>query len=144
MDRASSGGPPDARNGSATELLDVQTVADSLSAACAGLSADDRRVLVIIPDGTRHAPIPLLFRLLYQALGHRVARLGHIVMLGTHPPMSAPAIHTPVRSPKRRAPNAISRHGSSTMHRIGRTRWPRLAPSRVKRSTSSRVGCSAI
>src|SRR5882672_9714590 len=80
--------------GSATELLDDQTVAELLSAACAGLSIDDKRVLVIIPDGTRHAPIPLLFRLLYRELGQRVARLDYLVALGTHPPMSRAAIDT--------------------------------------------------
>jgi nickel-dependent lactate racemase len=51
-----------------------------------------KRVLVIIPDGTRTAPIPLLFRLLYQRIGKRVARLDYLIALGTHPPMSEEAI----------------------------------------------------
>ncbi len=49
-------------------------------------------MLVIIPDGTRTAPIPLLFRLLYEQLGRRVARLDYLIALGTHPPMSDEAI----------------------------------------------------
>jgi nickel-dependent lactate racemase len=49
-------------------------------------------VLVLIPDGTRHAPIPLFFRLLYQELGERVARLDYLIALGTHPPMSHAAV----------------------------------------------------
>lgn len=53
---------------------------------------DDKRVLVIIPDGTRTAPIPLLFNLLYQQLGQRVARLDYLIALGTHPPMPEDAI----------------------------------------------------
>jgi nickel-dependent lactate racemase len=78
--------------GSSTELLDDQTAAELLSAACADLPVDGKRVLVLIPDGTRHAPIPLLFRLLYRELGERVARLDYLIALGTHPPMSEEAI----------------------------------------------------
>ena len=44
------------------------------------------------PDGTRNAPIPLLFRLLYEVLGKRVARLDYLIALGTHPPMSEAAV----------------------------------------------------
>jgi nickel-dependent lactate racemase len=63
-----------------------------IAEACEALSVDGKRVLVIIPDGTRTAPIPLLFRLLYQELGARVSRLDYLIALGTHPPMSAEAI----------------------------------------------------
>lgn len=58
----------------------------------AGLAAAGKRVLVIIPDGTRTAPIPLLFRLLYEQLGRRVANLDYLIALGTHPHMSEEAI----------------------------------------------------
>ena len=78
--------------GSASALLDDAAAAELLAAACADLAVDDKRVLVLIPDGTRHAPIPLLFRLLYQELGQRVARLDYLIALGTHPPMSADAV----------------------------------------------------
>jgi nickel-dependent lactate racemase len=52
-----------------------------------------KRVLVIIPDGTRTAPLPLFFRLLHQALGGKVAALDFLVALGTHPPMPDEALH---------------------------------------------------
>jgi nickel-dependent lactate racemase len=48
---------------------------------------------VIIPDATRTAPIPLIFRLLYAQLGRRAARLDYLIALGTHPPMSSEAIN---------------------------------------------------
>lgn len=51
-----------------------------------------QRVLVIIPDATRSAPIPLMFRLLYEALGQQVAQLDYLIALGTHQPMSEAAI----------------------------------------------------
>jgi nickel-dependent lactate racemase len=52
------------------------------------LDAAGKRVLVIIPDHTRTAPIAEMFRLLYEGLGRRVAALDYLVALGTHPAMS--------------------------------------------------------
>ena len=57
-----------------------------LARALDPMPLDGKRVLVIIPDGTRTAPIPLLFRLLYEQVGRRVARLDYLIALGTHPP----------------------------------------------------------
>jgi nickel-dependent lactate racemase len=51
-----------------------------------------KRVLVIIPDGTRSAPIPLIFRLLQDLLEDRVTALDFLVALGTHPPMGDAAL----------------------------------------------------
>ncbi len=50
------------------------------------------RALVLIPDGTRHAPMPMLFRLLNEVVGQRTARLDYMIALGTHPAMSEDAI----------------------------------------------------
>src|SRR5690242_1047843 len=47
-----------------------------------------KRVLVLIPDGTRTAPIPHMFRLLHRELSGRVAALDFLIALGTHRPMS--------------------------------------------------------
>lgn len=52
-----------------------------------------KRVLVIIPDGTRSGPMPLFFRLFHEILGGEVAALDYLIALGTHQPMSAEAIH---------------------------------------------------
>jgi nickel-dependent lactate racemase len=46
-----------------------------------------RRVLVVIPDGTRTAPIGRFFDLLGDLLGPKVAALDYLIALGTHPPM---------------------------------------------------------
>lgn len=51
-----------------------------------------RRVLVIVPDATRTAPLTLLFPLLYQRLRPVVKSLDVMVALGTHPTMPQPAI----------------------------------------------------
>ena len=54
----------------------------------ASLPVDGRRVLVLIPDGTRTMPMPLMFETLERELGPRVAALDYLVALGTHTPMS--------------------------------------------------------
>jgi nickel-dependent lactate racemase len=54
----------------------------------AQLPLDGKRVLVLIPDGTRTMPMPLLFDVLEQAVAPRAAALDFLVALGTHAPMS--------------------------------------------------------
>src|SRR6266516_3451559 len=78
--------------GSTTETLTVEDVRQLIAQACDGLPLDGKRVLVIIPDATRTAPIALFFRLLYEQLGQRVGQLDYLIALGTHPPMSEEAI----------------------------------------------------
>ena len=78
--------------GSTTETLTNEDVKRLIVQACDPLPIDGKRVLVIIPDGTRTAPIPLFFSLLYQQLGRRVAQLDYLIALGTHPLMSEEAI----------------------------------------------------
>jgi nickel-dependent lactate racemase len=46
-----------------------------------------RRVLVVVPDGTRTAPIGLFFALLGDLLGEKVKALDYLIALGTHPPL---------------------------------------------------------
>ena len=61
-----------------------EVVRDGLNA----LPVDGRRVLVIIPDGTRTMPMPLLFDIVDDTIGRRTKALDFLVALGTHSPMS--------------------------------------------------------
>ena len=54
---------------------------------------EGKRVLVLIPDSTRTAPIPLFFRLFHEALWGQVDALDYLVALGTHQPMSHDALN---------------------------------------------------
>lgn len=72
-------------------LAEEQTRA-ALERAFEGVALDGKRALVIIPDGTRTAPIPLLFTQLNEVLGQRVAQLDYLIALGTHAPMAPEAI----------------------------------------------------
>ena len=78
--------------GSTTTVMSEEQVRAVLAEALPPLAFEGQRVLVIIPDATRTAPIPLIFRLLYDLLGARVARLDYLIALGTHPPMPEEAI----------------------------------------------------
>ncbi len=51
-----------------------------------------QRVLLIVPDTTRTAPLPLLFDAVYKALHASAKQIDVLVALGTHPPMSEVAI----------------------------------------------------
>jgi nickel-dependent lactate racemase len=81
-----------AGRGSATEVLDDPAVEDVLVRALDGAALAGRRVLAIVPDATRTAPIPLVARLLGEHLAPRAAALDYLVALGTHPPMADAAI----------------------------------------------------
>jgi len=52
----------------------------------------DPRVLVIVPDATRTAPVGLLFKSLFQQIGEVTAAFDILIALGTHQPMSNAAI----------------------------------------------------
>jgi len=59
----------------------------------------EKRVLIIIPDGTRTAPFPMVFRLFRELLTGRVATFDYLVALGTHQPMSDAALSQLVGEP---------------------------------------------
>jgi lactate racemase len=61
-----------------------QIVAEGLAAQ----PLDGKRVLVLIPDGTRTMPMPLMFEVLTELAGPRAAALDFLVALGTHQPMT--------------------------------------------------------
>jgi nickel-dependent lactate racemase len=73
--------------------LSEREVYDLTAEVLVQANLDGQRVLVIIPDHTRTAPIPFFFRLFHELLGGRVAALDYLVALGTHQPMSEEALN---------------------------------------------------
>jgi nickel-dependent lactate racemase len=69
-------------------LLSEKEVAETTRAALAELQLDGERILIIIPDGTRSAPVPQMFRLLYEGLVGRAGAVDFLIALGTHQAMS--------------------------------------------------------
>ena len=70
-----------------------------VAAAFAGLDLKGKRVLAIIPDGTRTAPTPLLFHLFRDLLGGQVAAVDYLVALGTHQAMDDAALSRLIGAP---------------------------------------------
>jgi nickel-dependent lactate racemase len=68
------------------QTLTEETVRQALRSALEGRFRD-RTVLVLIPDHTRSAPIPFIFRALVEIL-QDARKLDFLVALGTHPPLS--------------------------------------------------------
>ncbi len=74
-------------------IIDEAQVQQIVERATQGLALDHKKVLVIIPDGTRTAPVGMLFRALFNSIGARVASFDILIALGTHQPMSEEAIN---------------------------------------------------
>jgi len=68
-------------------------IRDILTKALGQVAVEGEAIVVVIPDSTRTAPIPLMFRLFNELLGGRVAKLDFLVALGTHPVMSEEALN---------------------------------------------------
>lgn len=81
----------------------------------APLPVDGRRVLVIIPDGTRTMPMPEMFERLTQELAPRTAALDFLVALGTHTPMDDAALGRLIGRP------VVG--GRAGAHRLFNHRW---------------------
>jgi nickel-dependent lactate racemase len=74
--------------GSAREYLTPSQTEAVVAEAIASAPLQGKRVLIIIPDGTRTMPMPVMFALFQKLLRPRVRALDYLVALGTHPPMS--------------------------------------------------------
>jgi nickel-dependent lactate racemase len=79
--------------GGADRTLTVEEVQDIAVRALTPLALTGKRILLIIPDATRTAPVGLMFRTLFDVLTDIGAKLDIIIALGTHPPMSEDAIN---------------------------------------------------
>jgi nickel-dependent lactate racemase len=67
-------------------------VAEIVARQCPAASYTDKRVLLIVPDGTRTAPIGVLFQTLFQQIGRVTKAFDALIALGTHQPMDEAAI----------------------------------------------------
>jgi len=74
--------------GAVDRYLDADDVRCIVRRGLDSIAPDGERVLVIIPDSTRTAPMPLMFSVLAEEAGPRAAALDYLVALGTHQPMS--------------------------------------------------------
>jgi nickel-dependent lactate racemase len=68
--------------------LDAGQLRQVVAEGAASLALEGKRVLVLIPDGTRSMPMPAMFDAFEEVLGPRVKALDYLVALGTHPAMN--------------------------------------------------------
>lgn len=76
----------------ASGLVSDREAADAVARACPMADFRGKRVLVIVPDGTRTAPIGMIFKALFSRLGAVTDKLDVLIALGTHPAMNEAAI----------------------------------------------------
>lgn len=79
--------------GATDQGLSTSEVQEICATAVAELPVDGKRVLVLVPDHTRHAPIDMFFRVLSGLLCSRVKTLDFLIATGTHHPMSIDHIY---------------------------------------------------
>ena len=79
-------------HGLAEGHLTADEVARLAATGLARMPLDGKRVLVIIPDGTRTMPMPLMFGILAREVQPRVQALDYLVALGTHAPLDDDAL----------------------------------------------------
>ncbi|MDO8108000.1 lactate racemase domain-containing protein [Isoptericola sp. b441] len=74
--------------GGPEQVLEPTAVVEFVVESLDRLPLEGRSVCLVIPDGTRSAPLPLLLSAVHRALVGRVSRLTAVIALGTHQAMS--------------------------------------------------------
>jgi nickel-dependent lactate racemase len=73
-------------------VVTAEEVAQVVAASCPAADYRGKKVLLIVPDGTRTAPIGTMFKALFAQFGETTKALDVMIALGTHQPMSEQAI----------------------------------------------------
>ena len=81
-----------AKTASAGGVVSREEVDELVSQACPTKEYRGKRILLIVPDGTRTAPVGLVFKALFEQIGIATAALDVMIALGTHQPMADVAI----------------------------------------------------
>jgi nickel-dependent lactate racemase len=79
--------------GTAETVLGESEVRSICAEALSSQSLGGKKVLVLIPDHTRHAPIDLFFRIIFDEIGQEARALDYLVATGTHQAMSIDRIY---------------------------------------------------
>src|SRR4051794_3482522 len=81
-----------ARIGGPDTVLSADEMRGFIAEQLDGAGLDGRSVCLLVPDGTRTCPLPLLLSAIHGALHGRVSRLTVLVALGTHATMDEAAL----------------------------------------------------
>jgi nickel-dependent lactate racemase len=69
-------------------ILSEQEVREQICNLIPQAEYQGKKVLLVVPDGTRTAPMPLLFDTVFEHLRAHADQIDVMIALGTHPPMS--------------------------------------------------------
>jgi nickel-dependent lactate racemase len=72
--------------------IGIAEVSRVVAKTCLSSDYRDKKVLLIVPDGTRTAPVGLLFEALHRQIGTVTKAFDVLIALGTHQPMTEEAI----------------------------------------------------
>ena len=72
--------------------LTASEVVNIVARTCPAENYRGKKVLLIVPDATRTAPVGLLFKTIHAQIGSATRNLDVLIALGTHQPMSEAAI----------------------------------------------------
>ncbi|WP_404380006.1 lactate racemase domain-containing protein [Knoellia locipacati] len=81
-----------ARIGDEHGVLPTEQVTAFIADQLAQTDVDGKSVCIVVPDGTRTCPLPMLVKAVHGALHGRVTRMTTLIALGTHQPMSEKAL----------------------------------------------------
>jgi nickel-dependent lactate racemase len=70
------------------DVVTPAQVRELVARVCPSESCRGQRILLIIPDGTRTAPVGLMFKTLFAQLSPAAEKIDVMIALGTHPPMT--------------------------------------------------------
>jgi nickel-dependent lactate racemase len=74
-------------------MLTPVQVRDIAAPFLSSLQLEGKKLLLVVPDATRTAPVGLLFETIFDLVGEKVAQFDVMIALGTHPPMSEEQIN---------------------------------------------------
>lgn len=72
--------------------LEEDAVREAVAQAAENLRPDGKKILLIVPDSTRTAPVGVVFKAIHAEMAARTSALDVMIALGTHQPMSEEAI----------------------------------------------------
>src|SRR5215210_4594181 len=83
---------PLSRTAGAEGGVTAEQVREIVTQACPAKDYKGKRILLIVPDATRTAPVGMLFKTVHAQIGAATAACDVMIALGTHPPMSEEAM----------------------------------------------------
>lgn len=98
-------------------MLSNQQIDSIITGAFDDWKIYDKRVLFIIPDNSRTAPIDRIFRIVYDKLKDRASTIDFLIALGTHPPLTEKQIY------RRVGITSIERHQDFSKARFFNHHW---------------------